>query len=228
MSGNKIERDLFLGGMGDDIADPCRLRSCGTADTDPLVDRFEGASGIVVELEIGLLRRPSGPEINVGLVPDLEVPIGHLVDSVAIDQVLSKGADERIPLRIIGGRRNNRLIPEGMVVQPRSQQLGHEAQLNERLDPIGQQAVIDLVNIVKVVDRVVLPVFGVNPYLIVENGVEADIAEICDLLYLAQIFPVALAHGEHSPAGTEHLLPEMGKRFGHGMGVNGDRLRWLA
>lgn len=156
MRGHEIERDLFLGSMRDDVVDPGRLCRRRAADANPLVHSLERASGVVIKLKIGLLRRPSGPEIYVGLIPDFKVPTGHLVDTIAIDQVLREGVDERVPFRIIGRRRNYRLIPEGVIVKPRRQQLGHEADLNERLHSIGQQPVVNLVHVVEVIYRACL------------------------------------------------------------------------
>ena len=56
------------------------------------VHRLQRAGGVVIELKVGFLRRAPGPEIDVRLIPDFEVPTGDLVDAVAIDQVLGEGA----------------------------------------------------------------------------------------------------------------------------------------
>ena len=68
-------------------------------------------------------------------------------------------------------------------------------------------------------------VFAVDADLVIEDGVEAHIAEVGDLLYLAQIVAVAFAHAEHRAAGAEHLLPEVRKGFGRRAGVDRDRFQ---
>jgi hypothetical protein len=69
----------------------------------------------------------------------------------------------------------------------------HKAQFNERADAIREQAIIYLVNIREVVHWAPLAVFTVNPNLIVENRVEANVLESGDLLHLAQVVAIALA-----------------------------------
>jgi hypothetical protein len=68
VSGNEIERDLFLGGMGDDVADPRRLRSRGAADANPRAYCFEGASSIdagQTRLALTFVARPAFSSIQI-------------------------------------------------------------------------------------------------------------------------------------------------------------------
>ena len=51
---------------------------------------------MVVEFEISVFLGNSGPEIDVRLVPDFEVPLGDLVDSITIDEVLSESTYEKL------------------------------------------------------------------------------------------------------------------------------------
>ena len=54
---------------------------------------------MIVELEVGGLLGLAGPEVDVGLVPHFEVPLGDFVDAVAIDQMLGELVDEVVPFR---------------------------------------------------------------------------------------------------------------------------------
>jgi len=56
----------------------------------------------------------------------------------------------------------------------------------------------------------------------VEDGVEANIAKIGDLLHSAHVLAITLAQGEDGAAGAEHLFPEMGKGRGGRLGIDVD------
>ena len=53
--------------------------------------------------------------------------------------------------------------------------------------PFFKQAVVDLIDVGEVVDGVAVLVFVVDADLVVQDGVEADVSEVRDLLYGAQI-----------------------------------------
>ena len=148
--------------MRDHVAHPRRLRRRRAAHANPLIHRLQRARRVVVELEVGLLRGPARPEIDVRLVPDFEIPLRNFVDAVALDQMLRKGRNQRVPLRVVLGRRDDLLVPEGVVVEPRRQLLRHEADLDKGPHAIRQQAVINLVDVRQVVDGVSLRVFVVD------------------------------------------------------------------
>ncbi len=137
--------------------------------------------------------------------------------------MLSEGGDQSVPLRVVLGRRDDLFVPEGVIIQARGQRLGHEADLDKRPHAVGQQAIVDLIDIGPVVDRVALCVLAVDAILIVEDGVEADVAKAGDLLYLAQIVAVAFAQRKNGAAGAEHLLPVVWKGRGRCVNVDDDR-----
>jgi hypothetical protein len=56
-----------------------------------------------------------------------------------------------------------------------------------------------------------LAILIVDTDFIVENCVEADILEVRDPLYVAQVLTIAIPEGKHGPSRAEHLLPEMRK-----------------
>ena len=53
--------------------------------------------------------------------------------------------------------------------------LRHEAQFDEGADAVGQQAVVDLVDVREVVDRLALFVLVVDADFVVKDGVEAHV-----------------------------------------------------
>ena len=87
----------------------------------------------------------------------------------------------------------------------------HKAQLYKWPDTIGQQAIINLIDIGPVVDRLPLLILVVGCGFAVKDGMKADVADIGDLFHLPQVVAVTLAKRNHRSAGAKHLLPEMGK-----------------
>src|SRR5271165_5323241 len=84
--GNEIERNIVLDGMLDHGISPSRLRRGRPADPEPLVDGLNGASGVVIQFEVGFLLGTAGPEVDVGLVPYFEIPRRYFVDPITLDQ----------------------------------------------------------------------------------------------------------------------------------------------
>ena len=122
-------------------------------------------------------------------------------------------APTRFAPLLVGFRRvGQRLVPERVRLLRRGQGRGHEAQLDERPDAVRQDAVVDLIHVRPVVDRLALLGLAVDAVVVVEDVVEADVAEIGDRPGRAQVLPPALAHREVRAAGAEHLLPEVRER----------------
>jgi hypothetical protein len=69
-----------------------RRRRWRAADAQAGADVLQVIGGVGVEVEVGLHARDAVPEVDVGLVPDFEVPGGDLIDAVAIDEVLGEVA----------------------------------------------------------------------------------------------------------------------------------------
>ena len=132
---------------------------------------------MVIEIEVGLLARDAVPEIDVGFVPDFEVPLRDFVDAIAIDEVLGEVGHQVVPSLHALRRRNILLVPEGMKgIGIEGELLGHEADFDEGPHAVFEQAVVDLVDVGEVVDGIAMLVFVVDADFIVEDGVEAHIA----------------------------------------------------
>ena len=100
--------------MRQETVHPGRLRGGGPAHAQPGTHALDGAGGAVVELVVGGLFRIAGPEIDVGLVPDLEVPLRDFVDAVAFDEMPRECFDELLPLVPVFRRSDVLLVPERM------------------------------------------------------------------------------------------------------------------
>ena len=102
--GDKVDGNTLRMHVIEERRDPSGLCGGRPPDLQAWRDRLDSASGVVIELKVRGLLRISLPEVDVGLIPDLEPPGGDLVDAVARDQVRSEGANHRIPQRIVFGR----------------------------------------------------------------------------------------------------------------------------
>src|SRR5208282_5045616 len=138
----------------------------------------------------------------------------------AIDEMLCELMDQIAPAAIILGRRNVGFVPERVQVVLGRQLLRHEAQLHERPDAVAEQAIVNLVNVGKVVDGIARGVFIVETHLVVENRVEADVLESSRSLHLAQVIPITLSQRENRSSRSEHLLPEVREWASRGLDIN--------
>ena len=132
---------------------------------------------------------------------------------------------QRIPVFETFRWRHIRLVPEGVErVGIKGQLLRHEADLHDRADAVLQQAVVDLIDIGKVIDRVAVLVLVIDSDLVMQDGVKTHILEFCYLLYRAKVVAVAIAQGQDRAPRAKHLLPEMWKGCSRRRGVNLDLL----
>ena len=70
------------------------------------------------------------------------------------------------------------MIPERLQILLRRQLVRHEAELDERLHAVGEQPVVNLIDVGKVVDRLPVLVLVVNSDVVEQNAVKADVLEI--------------------------------------------------
>ena len=175
VGGNEVEGNFVFDTVADKSINPGCLRRGRSPDPEPRVDRLQSSSRCIVQLIISLFLWIARPEIKVGLVPHLEIPLGDLRDAVTIDQMLRKLSNQRRPFGPVPGRRNNGLVPEGLLDFLRGKLSRHEAQLDKRANAVLQQSVIYLVDVGEIVNGAALTIFVIETDLIVKNGMEADI-----------------------------------------------------
>ena len=76
---------------------PCRLGRRRAAYAEPAIRLLDCGRCVIVKLPISWLFRVASPEIDVGLIPDFEVPVCDLVDAISLDQMPSKSRNELVP-----------------------------------------------------------------------------------------------------------------------------------
>ena len=148
----------------------------------PFTDKNESVEvtgGTVGELLADLTKKYAG--LRKHLYAD-DGRLRNFVNAVTLDEVSGEGANEGVPLGIVLGRRHDLLVPERMHVLTERELLGHETDFDKGANAIGEQPVVNLVNVGEVVDGVALFVFVVYADFVVEDGVEADVVEIGDFL----------------------------------------------
>src|SRR5580704_9120021 len=100
--------------MSDKNIHPCRLCSRWPSHAKPWIHALNCARSVIVKFPITCLLGLAAPKIQIGFVPDLEVPLRNFIDAVAIDEMFRKRADEVIPFAPVLGRRNVRPVPENV------------------------------------------------------------------------------------------------------------------
>src|SRR5208282_4452202 len=170
----------------------------------------------------GLLLRLSRPKIKIGLIPHFEIPLRYFIRTVPIDKVLSEGSHKVIPAPPILRRGNIRPVPERMKSVAGRQLIGHETDFHERAHSRGEQSVVDLINVGKVVNRTPLTIFGVDADFVVKNAMKAYVVEVSDLLYRAQVAAITFTQAQDCASRAEHLFPEVGKGMRSRLGIDDD------
>ena len=98
---------------------------------------------------------------------------------------------------------------------------------------IGQQAVVDLIDVREVVGGLAglsgldglawilcCGIGVVEADVVHEDAVKADGFEVRDILYCVEVVAIALTQGEDGSTGAEYLFPEMGKGSGCGLCIH--------
>src|SRR6266853_497624 len=119
--------------------------------------------------------------------------------------------NEVVPFVPIFWRRNVRFIPERVQGRFHGELPGHEAQFYKWTNTIFQEAVVDLIDVRKIINGLSLRILVVQSDLIVENRMKSDISESRCILYLAEITAITVTQRQNRAPGSEHLLPVMRK-----------------
>ena len=150
---DKVERKAVLIAEFDHVGDVCVVGRRRAADAKAGVDLFDRRHGDAVEFIIILHR--TAPEasarepvfaVEIGFVPDLEIPAPHFIPPVPLDQVRNKLFDEPYPDVFVPGRRDVCLIVEDGLVSA-FKAFRHEPDLDEGLHADREEEVVDVVDI---------------------------------------------------------------------------------
>src|SRR5580692_5260254 len=95
--------------------------------------------------------------------------------------------DEILPFVPILGWRNIRLIPKRLEHLGCGKFFGHEAKFYKRANAVLEQAIVNLVDVRKIVDWLPFGILVVQAEFIVKNGMEADVFKSSCVLDGAQV-----------------------------------------
>ena len=90
MGGDEIDRDLILDTMANETINPRSLSCRWTTDPKARAHIFQRNGSDIIQMVVSGFFGISGPEVYIGFVPQLEIPLGDFVDPVTIDQMLCK------------------------------------------------------------------------------------------------------------------------------------------
>src|SRR5450755_3020447 len=195
--------------MLNEAINPGRLRGGGSAYAQTLIDRLQSGGRHIVQVVVGFLFRLSRPEIDVWFVPNLEVPIRHLLDAVPLYQVAREKENELVPLPGIPRRSHVRMIPKRMRAWSFCHLLWHKAEFDKGFNSNLQQTVINQVNAREIQPEVARGVLAAkNSCLMLKNPMKSDILHVHDLSQRSKIFAPIFTEGHRGVAGTENMFPE--------------------
>ena len=187
--------------VGDEVA------GGGAADAQDGIDFLHRADGGAVELEVtaaGGIEK----EIEVGLVPTLEVPLADFLRAVAAEPVAHEGLDELRPLVVILRRGDMGLPPEGAQLGFAGDGLGEKAELDEGADAGLEHGVEEIVEVLPVEDELAVPVAAADEHVVVKQAVEAQIAEAAMLAANPEMIAPAGAQTFVGAPGADANFPE--------------------
>ena len=141
---------------------------------------------MLIELEV--FRLPCGPEsVEVGLVPDFEIPIPHFVSPVAFGQMSHELVDELVPLLIRLGWRDVPLPPEDRLLAT-GQRFGHEPQFDDRANlQIPHEEVIHAINVGPVVNELAVSSDFHDVHFLVQQAMESHVFKAAGFFQKPQV-----------------------------------------
>ncbi len=209
MGTDEISRQVVAGAVVQELLHPGIRGGGRPADPERRVHGLDRQKRVTKQLEI-VVPRPGPERGQVGLVPDFEKPLTHLLDAVPVDPMAHQLADQRRPLIVVPRRRDVASIVEDGVVAG-CERFRHEAQLDERPHADRQQKVPDPIGVEERIEQLVL-MADERPHVIVQQAVEAHVAEAQLLVAPAQLILPVRPERQEGVAAPDRVLPGMGER----------------
>ena len=167
---DEVERGARLLDVREQLLDPAGRGGRRAADEQPVVDLAHGGGGDVVH-PVPLVERAGPEHLEVRFVPDLEGPVlEHLVDAVAVDDVLDEVAHQVVPAVPVLGWGDDRGVVEHRLRRVAGQVVRHEGDLDDRVEPERPDVVVDPVHAGEVVHRLAVDL-AVDPEVVAEDAV---------------------------------------------------------
>jgi hypothetical protein len=174
---------------------------------------------------IGFLLRFARPEIDIGFVPNLEIPLSHLLNAVSRYQMARELENQLVPLPRIARRGHVGVIPERVRARSHRHFFRHETEFDKGANSNLQQTIVDQVNSREIQDQVsrsVLP--AIDTRLVFKDSMKPDILYVHDFPQRSEIMPPIFTQGDRSMAGAKHMFPKMRKSGRRTLGIDSDLL----
>src|SRR6185437_9085255 len=94
---DEVHRDMVLGSVAQKLRHPCCRCGRWPAHTQPRRDGLQRTRRVRIQIEVRFHARDTAPEVDVRLIPNLEVPLRNLINAEVLDQVLRECTDQTIP-----------------------------------------------------------------------------------------------------------------------------------
>src|SRR5215472_15031278 len=188
MRTHEVNRYMILCSIVEELRYPRRRCGCRSTNAQARRYRFQCTRRVRIQVEVGLHTGNTTPEVDIRLVPYFEVPLRNLINPKVVNEILCERTDQIIPSLHALRRRDILLVPEGMqVIRIERQLLRHEADLNNRPHTLRNQALVDLIDIGEVINRIAMVILVVHAKLIMQDRVESQVLQISDLSHRGQV-----------------------------------------
>ena len=232
MRADEVAGNLLIGTELYEVGDPGVLRGRRPAYFQRGIHALDCCNGVLVELEIlGLGATPECFQIR--FVPDFEVPVPYFGVAVARHPMRDQPTDQLRPLRIVLRRGDIGGVPEHGLVA-RRQRAGHETQFHERAHADPEYKVEDFVDVVERIEQCVV-VLDQCAHVVGQQPVKTNTSESKLVVAAPELFLPVRAQGNGRVVATDHLFPEMRKRFCRSTEIARKssrvvkrRMRWIA
>src|SRR5271166_3597015 len=219
--GHEVDGHILFHTMLNETIDPSSLRGGRSPHPEARADLLEGSCRDVIKSVIGFLLRLPSPKIEVGFVPNLEVPIGHILYAISLYEVLGEPKNQLIPLMRIARWRHIWVVPELVRSRPLGQFLRHETQFDKRIHPNLSHAIVDQVNAGEIQQQIARWILTpIDSHLVLKNSVKPDVPDVHNFSQRPQVVTPIFAERHRGMAGAEHMLPEMRKQLAGTLSVD--------
>src|SRR5258708_5783423 len=177
--------------------------------TNLRIDLLDRQRRDFVQLKILCLRTTAKERlIEIRLVPHLEVPSSHLVDSVTRNPLLYQCLHQIPPLVGVGRRAPVRMPPKRRVLD-RCDLARRKPKLDKRPYSPLQHPVVKVVDILEVVDRLPRIILAIYPHVVMEDTVKSDVLKAIVLSRLRQFLLPRRPQSFVRASCTDNLAPEV-------------------
>src|SRR6266851_3953166 len=211
MGTDKVGSEAVAVAEFEKVGDPCVLRRGWTANLERRVDAFDRIDRVPIEIEVrGLICRPESAEIR--LIPDFERPLSDFPNAITVDPVTHELADQCAPLHVILGMVYVASIVKDRRIAGRKYQR-HEAQLDERLHPDGEEEIDNAISVEKGIEELVV-VPNERAHVVAQQPMKTHVPETQLQMGTCEVLLPVSSQGERCVAAANRVLPRVSERDG--------------